>query len=229
MRLPKNTSSNAPGSTGCADGPAIPSLRRSVRGFTIVEMVGVLAVLSMLASLLLPRVFEAVRNAQLAAAASAVNSVRSAAMTYYSKYGRFGDLTGGIVTATNAPAALDWGTEVLLKGGYVERPFSTPISDSAVMRLRSVTTSITAPTASNAAYNLDGLDPNLNDAGTGRWVVEVALTGLSVSDAMELNDRIDGVDSTLPDDLSNNRDTQGRVKYDAATSPCTVVIYMGHR
>jgi prepilin-type N-terminal cleavage/methylation domain-containing protein len=198
-------------------------------GFSLVEMVGVLAIMSVLAALLLPKIFEAVRQAQLTATAAAISSVKGATMTYYAKYGRFGDVAGNTLTATNDASVLDRGTQVLLKGAYTEKPFRTPISDTALVRLRATVSSVTAPTASNTAYNLDGLDPNLNDSPDGRWVVEVFLTGLSLADALELNDRIDGVDSTLPDDLLNNRDTQGRVKYDATTTPCNVSVYISHR
>ena len=70
---------------------------------------------------------------------------------------------------------------------------------------------------------------SLNGVTNSGWLDYAKRIQQAGADALELNDRIDGVDSTLPDDLANNRDTQGRVKYDAATTPCTVIIYMAHR
>lgn len=203
--------------------------RRSHRAFSLVEMIGVLAVVAILASLLLPRLFDAIELAQVTTAVSTLMTMKNATMTYYGKYGRFGTETGATISLTNDVAALDWGTQVLLRGGYVEKVFQTPVAQTAVVRLRSIVSSTTAPTASNTAYNLDGLDPNLNDSRDGRWVVEAYLTGVSVPNAIELNLRIDGAPSTLADDLTNRRDTQGRVKFDASGPVSDVLVYLAHR
>jgi len=58
------------------------------RGFTLIEMIGVLAIMAVLASLILPRIFAAINDARVTSAAMAINSMKSAAMTYFGKYGR---------------------------------------------------------------------------------------------------------------------------------------------
>lgn len=201
----------------------------SHQAFSLVEMIGVLAVIAIIASMVLPRLFDSIALAQVTTAASSVVTIKNAAMTYYGKYGRFGTETGAVITSTNDVAALDWGTQVLLRGGYIERAFKTPIAQTAVVRLRPIVSGASAPTASNTAYNLDGTDPAANDSGPGRWVVEAYLTGVSKMNAADLNLLIDGAASTLADDLTNQRDTQGRVKFDASDSTCDVQVYIAHR
>ncbi|MEN9674996.1 MAG: hypothetical protein RIS76_892, partial [Verrucomicrobiota bacterium] len=124
-------------------------------GFTLVEMIGVLSVVALLASLLLPRILETYSLAQVTATGVAINTMKSATLTYYERNGRFGNADGQALSSVNDPAVLDWGTQVLLRGGFIERPFRVPLGVSAIVRLRAVSPSSTAATTTNAAYNLD--------------------------------------------------------------------------
>src|SRR5262245_20410343 len=129
--------------------------RRS--GFTLVEMIGVLAIIAVLASMLLPRVFAAINDARVNSAAIAINAAKSAAMTYFGKFGRFGDVNGDVISDLSNTNASAWDREVLLRGGYLERSFSTRISDLAYITLTNCATGSTDPTGANDAYDLDGL------------------------------------------------------------------------
>src|SRR6516225_12189726 len=59
------------------------------KGFTLIEMIGVLAVIAILAAVLIPKVFEAINNARVNNAAMTVNSVKTACVDHYAKYGSF--------------------------------------------------------------------------------------------------------------------------------------------
>ncbi len=188
-------------------------------------MIGVLSIIAILAALLVPKMFDVISQAQLTTAVSIILGIKNTTMSYYGRFGRFGDASGNVITSTNDPAALNWGNEVLFKAGYLESPLRTPIASSAVVRLRSVASSTTAPTTSNTAYNIDGYDPSLNDAKDGRWVVEVFLTDVAVEQAEELNLRID----REPVTVGTTGDTQGRVKIVPKAGVCDVLIYIAHR
>ena len=196
-------------------------------GFTLVEMVGVLAIMAILTSMLLPRVFAVINDARVSSAATALNAVRSASMTYFGRYGRFGDATGAPVTDLTSTMATAWDREVLLRGGFLDRRFMTRISDSASVTLTNCLTSSTEPTGATDAYDLDGLDSPKNDASGGRVVVQAILENVALEDARELNRRIDLEETLLATADTSN---QGRVKFNmSGTQSGTVKVYLAHR
>ncbi len=89
---------------------------RSSDGFTLVEMIGVLSVISILASLLAPRVFQAINDSRIAAAAASYNGVKSAVNEYFGRYGLLGGLNGAVLNIANNAASEDWDLNVLVAG-----------------------------------------------------------------------------------------------------------------
>jgi prepilin-type N-terminal cleavage/methylation domain-containing protein len=57
--------------------------------FTLIEMIGVLAIIGILASVVAPRVIEAIRDAKVTSAVASVSAAKTAAIGYYQRYDNF--------------------------------------------------------------------------------------------------------------------------------------------
>src|SRR6266704_6062192 len=72
---------------------------RKANAFTLIEMIGVLAVIAILAALLIPKIFEAINNARINNAVVSYNTVKAACMDHYGKYGAIDATTNGATVA----------------------------------------------------------------------------------------------------------------------------------
>ena len=77
------------------------------QGFTLVEMIGVLAVVAILTAMLIPKIFETINSARINSAAAGINTVKNAVANHFAEYGGFADATGTILTppAPTPPAS----------------------------------------------------------------------------------------------------------------------------
>jgi prepilin-type N-terminal cleavage/methylation domain-containing protein len=203
--------------------------RKHHKGFTLVEMIGVLAIIAVLAALLVPRVFAAINDARVNSAVMSYNSARSAAMVYFGKYGRFGGVGGTPLTAFDAGVSTNWDRGVLLTEGLLDRPFSTRVAEGNFIVVTNALATTSAADGFNQSYNLDNNTTVVNDASAGTTVIQVVLTGVALDDAREINKRIDGDEAAFGDG-GTTTDTVGRVKYNfGAGSSGTVLIYLAHK
>ena len=212
------------------------------QGFTLVEMIGVLAVVAILTAMLIPKVFETINSARISSAAAAVNTVKTAVANHYSKYGGFADSSGTLLSPATVAASADaanFDTKVLLPDGMLEKRFSVKIGDQLatnLVRVRQIvgaaSTSDAAFTASSPNYDMDGVDSNI-DTNDGSLVAECVITGVSAADARALKEEIDGSDITAIANLPavGGIATKGRVKYGAIAPGATgtVLVYINHR
>ena len=200
--------------------------QRFIQGFTLIEMIGVLAVIAILASMLIPKIFEAINSARVNNAAVSYNAMKTAVMDHYGKYGSI-LVSNTIPFVVPSPASSNY-DKVLLSEGLSDKLFTVKIGDGTANTVIRVIPMIAAatPTGATANYDLDG-DGVSDTGGTGN-LVEAVITGVAIADAIELNNRLDGV--ALGDSNTANPDIRGRVMYaNGGGGTVSVHIYIAHR
>ena len=222
----------------------IPMKRiRDTRGFTLIEMIGVLAVIAILVALLLPKVFEIMAESKANALVAAVRTYETAVVDYYSDVASLlplnatgvptAEATGDSATATSLPArltldssdALNTGANswVKFKGPYLSQFVTNAPPGLGTTVFMPATTPVayaTATDASNIGWDLNN-DGN-SDIPTGANVVYAYFTSISNADFEKVDAIIDpGIGTTAA-----QRQVRGRVKYDTSTSQ--MMIYLVH-
>jgi prepilin-type N-terminal cleavage/methylation domain-containing protein len=200
-------------------------------GFTLIEMIGVLAVIAILSALLIPKVFESINNARVNNACVTLSTVKTAVADHFAKYGQIG--YDGTTSATLAAPSSDF-DKVLLKEAFLDKRFAVKISAIATnnVALLAGQTSATAPDGTNGAFDLDADSSATpaNDAGGASAVVVAIMKDVTALDAVELSTRLDGTANSMTAANATSADLEGRVKYATPVNGlCDVYVYITHR
>lgn len=175
-------------------------MKHKQQGFTLMEMVGVIAVIAILASMATPMIFEAIRSAKISTFVEDVNVLRSSVARYYGDTGQFPyhaptDSRDGyrrLISDNSARPIAGW------NGPYIEKEFDNPFTDNGYRIVSSTT---------NAQYQFD-LDGDGNADTSG--VAYIRIDGVSDTDAKRISDIIDGDGNVTSGDGAWNK--AGRVK-----------------
>jgi type II secretory pathway pseudopilin PulG len=194
---------------------------RKAGAFTLIEMIGVLAVIAILAALLIPKVFSAINTARVNNAAVSIDTIKTATADHYGKYGVINSYFGTNVVQI---PIVNYCTNVLLPEQLIDKPFSVKIaggdpSTNAIIEVVAGSPIVGGP----GGYALDG-SANSSTA-TATAVVEAVLYNVAAQDAKDLNDLIDG---TALGAALKATDSKGRVQF-AGTDPTTVYVYITSR
>ena len=211
-----------------------PDRRRS--GFTLVEIVGVVALIAILAAVLTPRVVSVITRGKINSTTQSLSSLKTATMDYIGANGTL-PLRAG-TGSTNAAVATGRFDADLVASGIIDKLFSCAIGtttfDASALTGRTHVRSlqadasgtVTAPTATvgGSNFNLDR-DTATADFTTAQRVVSVFIPGVPIADAIALNKQIDGDSNT-----GTSADTVGRCLYsEAADNLVTVYVYVAHQ
>ena len=186
-------------------------------GFTLIEMVGVLAVIAILAALLVPKIFAAINESRLNNTLGSINTCKTAAIQYFTKNGAFPSTDTLNFDAT------------LLSEGFLDKVFEVKLSTAADCEVKATTATGAGEGGSdgNGHFDLDGNTATI-DVPENASVVQVKIDNVKPEDARELSLRIDGADMSAAD--TTTADKKGRVAYAAPDAGVTTVyVYLAHK
>jgi len=209
-----------------------PHVKQKAAAFTLIEIIGVVAVIAILAAVLTPRVVSVIARGKVNAAAQSLGSLKSATTDYLTKNGSLPTRDG--TGSTNGAVATGRFDADLVTGGFTEKLFacsigtqtfdSSALSGRVHIRSLAATSSgtVTAPTATVGGVNFD-LDRSTSTADftSGQMVVAAFIPGVAIADAIALNKVLDGDDNT-----GTSADSTGRCMYSAAAVDNTVTLYV---
>jgi len=166
--------------------------------FSAIELIGVLAILCILATLLLPRVWKpaqigdtvgAVNAAHIQQVLANLQAIKTAATEHCARFGSLASRNG---TPFPVPASYDKYDGILLSEQLLERPFAVSLGRGATIRLVNVSrlSASSRVDSFGGAYDLDGRGAN-SVTGAG-FVLEAVVTGVTEAEAKALNDALDG-------------------------------------
>ena len=137
--------------------------------FSLIEMIGVLAIIGILASVVAPKVFDAIRDAKITGAAGVNNAIKSATVDYARKYrtlpidGKRGP-AGGSYTRTYGDGATVTSNnctfgDVLISEGMLDR-LTIPIGPAGTPTATSLSTNtvVVGGTGTNATLAVNNLN-----------------------------------------------------------------------
>ena len=218
-----------------------PRLFNHQRGFSLVEMIGVLAIIAILAVVIVPKVFSTIASSRVTNAVGSITSVKSAVTDFSGRY--------GTVPLTTANSRFD---DLLITTGLLDSRFvvkigtqpANPIvagavwtnvagvwtaaggaSQAAQSRIISLVSSVAAPSAAAGAnFRLDGV----TDLPANSLVLSAVIVGITAIEAQSLSLKIDGAALSQP--TTATADNNGMVVYAAPVAGITTAyVYLTYQ
>ncbi|GAV20729.1 general secretion pathway protein G [Mariprofundus micogutta] len=176
---------------------------RKQKGFTLIEMIGVLAVIAILAAIVAPKIFDAIRDAKIDTLVTNLNSIRTSVVDYYKDTSTFPSHDADPTEARTATAPKDLITAPAAglrgwDGPYLDKELENPVNPSGDFFVIDSATAMggAATPAGGVSFDLDGdgtADYDSAAAAPARsFVISYAqISGLTVDEARKLSEILD--------------------------------------
>jgi len=186
--------------------------RTKQKGFTLIEMIGVLAVIAILAAIVAPKIFDAIRDAKIDTLVTNLNSVRTSIVQYYKDTSAFpqhdadpsgirgqGAIKDFFTQPTVTDAAGNTAPQRGWQGPYIDKELENPINPSGDFTILDTAAAVVAGPGQPVApveFDLDGngipeYSTVANAAGRVFVISYAQITGLTVDEARKLSEILD--------------------------------------
>ncbi|KHE93187.1 MAG: type II secretion system GspH family protein [Candidatus Scalindua rubra] len=188
-------------------------------GFTLIEMIGVVAIIAILSAFITPKVFEVIEDSKVTRFAGEVSTYTAAVTNWYKDIGSLRSMrSNGVLTATDTSFQVELmdnqgstpttGFWARWNGPYIDSVSNISLGTALTIESRVGSTSTGPPAAGNST-TFDLNDDNANDMAN-KQVVAIRLSGVTLGQFTK-------IDSILDRGLTAaNNQTSGKVKYTTA-------------
>jgi len=155
---------------------------RNERGFTLIEMIGVLAVIAILAAIVAPKIIDAIRESRINALAEEIKTIETAVANYYRDTGQlpaahYSGQTTNKDLLRPRPGVKNW------RGPYLDKDLFNPVNPNGYVNLA----------RGGWTFDIDGDGNNDYGNGTPKPIVAIlSIGGLTADQARRLSDLLDG-------------------------------------
>jgi len=179
------------------------------RGFTLIEMIGVLAVIAILAAVVAPKVFDAIKDSKITSAAEDIATLRTNVTSFFRDTGQW-----PIQDGTNSDLIRNRTTPIKgWKGPYMDKNLVNPILSGGTFQVLN----------GDVAFDIDG--DGTNDYTTNNSYVSISVKASDQAKALSNVIDSDG-------DVTSGKKAwykAGRVRTsDSKATTTTLYVFLGH-
>jgi len=193
------------------------------KGFTLIEMIGVLAIIATLAAVVAPKIFDAINDSKVTSLAENISTIRTTVTSYYKDTGVFPTQYSNSTVANQNQLMTKPANVKGWKGPYLDKALVNPVNGTGYMN------------TGEGRWTFDINGDGINDYGNGTAHITVSMVwfnGLTADQAKSLSNMIDSDGDNISG--KNAWYKSGRVRTNNSADPrtssnVTVYVFLGSR